>query len=176
MDYVRVCAIDAGTRNFAFCVCDNFSWRAPGFWKREDLWAPKPGRRQKPTLQDVIAITHAWCMRNRRMLEVCDVVVLENQIRKPFIAMNTVIQALHFAKTVIAHPMTVARFFDLPKQREPKKKATVALCKEHCDIPKSNGKEDDLADAWMMAVYTLVQRKAISGKYFSEGADTKNKK
>ena len=168
MDYVRVCAIDAGTRNFAYCMCDNLTWNRPLVWRKEDLWAPQEGRKGKPNLQDIVEITHAWCMRQAEMLASCDLVILENQLRKPFIAMNCVIQALHFNKTEVVHPMRVGTFFKLPKQREPKKAATVELCRKHALIPRNNGKEDDLADAWMMAVYGLVKRQAISAKYFSE--------
>lgn len=168
MDYRRVCAVDAGTRNFAFCVCDNTTWRKPLVWRKEDLWAPEVGRRGKPTLNDVVDITVAWCNRNRELLDSCDVIVLENQMRKPFIVMNTVIHGLFHSKTKSVHPMTVGSYFGLPKTREPKKKATVELCRRYAFIPEDGSKPDDLADAWQMCIWELVQSKALSAKYFSE--------
>jgi hypothetical protein len=163
MDYVRVCAIDAGTRNFAYCFVDNLHWREPLRWTKEDLWREQPNRRRTPTKEDVVAITVAWCRRNAAALAECDYVVLENQIRIPFIVMNTVIQALHYDKCVSVHPMTVGAYYGLPKTREAKKAAGIAVVvRNGVNFGVANGKIDDLADAWLMAVYQLIQTGALS--------------
>lgn len=161
MDYVRVCAIDAGTRNFAWCVVDNLNWKVPLHWKKEDLWAPKPGRRLTPTKEDIIDITVAWARTNWQTLDSCDVVVLEKQIRTPFIVMNTVLNTLFYDRCVQVHPMTVGSFFKLPKKRIDKKAAGIRVVNLHADLPVAL-KTDDLADAWLMAVYLLIEKQGIS--------------
>jgi len=164
MEYCRVLAIDAGTRNFAYCVTDNNSWQAPLIWKSEDLWAPRPGRSIKPSIEDIVEITHNWCMRNRDMIRSCTLIVLERQMRKSFIVMNTVIQALFYDRTKVVHPMTVAQVFKLLKTRNEKKAATVEMCKRNCVMPVEHLKQDDLADAWMYCIWGMIQKNAFSMK------------
>lgn len=159
MEYVRVCAIDAGYRNFAYCIVDNLSWNAPLVWRKEDLWGRRKGT---PTNRDLIAITQTWCENNREMLGACDCILLEKQMRIPFIVMNTVIQAHHFNASEVISPNTFGAFFKLPKKRIPKKMATIELCQKHTIMPDQYDKIDDLADAWMMSVWGLIKRGAIS--------------
>lgn len=166
-DYVRVCAIDAGTRNFAYCVVDNFTYDVPLKWVKEDLWKPHPTRRAKPTKEQMVALTVTWCRRNKAMLDACDLIVLENQIRTPFIIMNTVIQALYFDKAQTVSPMTIAAYFNMPKTREAKKLAAVRIAKTHCTMQEGVEKLDDLADAWLMAVWGLIAAKGVSAKILS---------
>lgn len=162
-DYARVCAIDPGTRNFSFCVADNFTWRRPIQWTLVDLWPPAPGRRATPTTEDVVAVTHQWCADNDELLRSCDTIVIEKQMRTPFIVMCTVIQALYFSRVRVVSPMTVGAFFNLPKTRQAKKAAGVVVCKKHA-VMEDVDKLDDLADAWMMTVWALVKRGAISAR------------
>lgn len=163
-DYFRVCAIDAGYRNFAWCVVDNFSYGAPLEWHHEDLWPPKPGRNGKPTKEDLVAITVAWARRNWAALTACDSIVLENQMRIPFIVMNSALHALFFKRVRVVHPMTVAALFRLPKTREAKKAAGVKTVLLNCPTaPQAGGRKlDDMADAWLMAVFQLIALKGIS--------------
>ena len=161
MDYLRVCAIDAGTRNFAWCVVDNTYWREPLVWRKEDLWAPKPQRRSVPTKEDIIVITMEWIAANRDALNDCDLIVLEKQMRTPFIITNTVINTCFYGKTVQVHPMTIGAYWKLPKTRARKKPAGVEVVSRHAVIPRT-AKPDDLADTWMMAVYYLISKGAIS--------------
>ncbi len=167
-DYVRVCAIDAGYRNFAYCVVDNNNWRQPLVWNKVDLWAPAAGKRGVPTKDDLVRITHEWCRSNWKLLRGCDCIILENQLRVPFIIINTVIQALFFNKCSVVHPMTVAAFFKLPKTRAEKKVAGVLTVGAYAQIDTQRGKVDDLADAWLMAVWKLVQQGAVSAKELKE--------
>lgn len=112
-------------------------------------------------------ITHAWCKRNEEMIKACDFVVLENQLRKTFIIMNTVIATYFYGKVTVAHPMTVGTFFKLSKTRDQKKRDGLAVCRSFATMP-NEAKADDLADAWMMCVWMLVQKGAVSKRYFSE--------
>ena len=160
MEDRRVLAIDAGTRNFAYCVVDPVTWREPVVWYKEDLWT-KGG---KPSKEQVIEITHAWCRRNKALVDSCDLVVLEQQLRTTFIVQNAVIHALFFDKVTSVSPMTVGSFFHLPKTREHKKAATVALCQRNATMAAEVEKLDDLADAWMMAVWGLIKTNGLSIK------------
>ncbi len=153
--------MDGGTRNFAYCVLDNTTWRAPLVWKKEDLWAPKPGRRAKPSKDDVLRLTYEWCMQNKQMLLDCDRIVLENQIRDPYIVMNTVIHTCFYSRTHSVSPMTIATFFKLPRTRREKKICGVETVKRFAMFPQDYEKVDDLADAWMMAVHELIALKAL---------------
>lgn len=162
MNYCRVCAIDAGTRNFAWCIVDNLEWRNPQHWHREDLWAPAPGKRAKPTIVDIIAITVAWCERNDHLLRECDHVVLEQQMRKPYLVMNAVIHSRYYNSCIQVHPMTVGTWWGLPHGREAKKAAGLDTCRANVVSCTGEGKQDDKADAWLMAVYQMVKSNALS--------------
>ena len=164
MDYIRICAIDAGTRNFAYCVIDNNNWREPLVWQKEDLWPAVRGRKLRPTTQDMITLTSAWVERNRDMLQACDMIVLEKQMRTPFIVQNTVIQTLMMSKAVEVHPVSVGAWWKLPRKREAKKAAGVVAVQRSAVIPANMGKPDDLADAWLMAVYMLAKENAVNVK------------
>lgn len=163
MDFRCVLAIDAGLRNFAYCKVDSQNWRQPLAWRQVDLWAPHPNRRVKPTEHEFLEIAHAWFQQNSALFEDVDVVIFERQIRAPFKIMNAVLQTLCFEKHWEVGAMTVAAFWNLPKTRAAKKAAGVEIVKQFAEIPPSyNGKEDDMADAWLMAVYALVQRRGLS--------------
>lgn len=152
-----VCAIDVGYRNFAYCFVNPSNWRQPLQWAHEDLWAPQPGRRQRPQEQDLVQIMWEWCQRHRLMLEQCDCIVLERQMRTNFKLMNTVVQALFYGKVVQVHPMTVGTFWNLPKTRDAKKAAGINVV-THNGARFPNGRKlDDMADAWLMALYQMVQ-------------------
>lgn len=163
MNYAYVVGIDAGFRNFAWCAVDNEDWRSPQQWNAEDLWPPRKGRSKVPDKTDCVNITVHWARRNKAMLDAADEIVLENQMRTPFIIINAVIQALYPEKTTVVHPTTVGAFWRLPRTRELKKEAGVEVVKKNgATLMRANGgKLDDLADAWLMAVYCLVQRGAL---------------
>lgn len=164
MDYVRVCAIDVGSRNFAYCVVDNTNYLTPLVWKREDLWEPikAQSKHVKPTKDEAVQMAHNWCRLNQGMLDACDLIVLENQLRDCFIIMNTVVHALFYHKVRVLHPMTVGAYFGLPKTRELKKARAVDLVSQVATFDPRETKKDDLADAWLMAVYGLIDKKGIA--------------
>lgn len=159
MDYRRVLAIDAGTRNFSYCLLDTLHWREPLEWRKEDLWAPEPGRARKPTKQDMVTLTVLWLRAHAYLFDGVDLVVLEAQIRTPFIIMNAVIQAYCYDKCRVVSPMTIAARFHLPKQREPKKAATIKLVQRYATFDTAHIKLDDLADSWLMAAWGLLETK-----------------
>lgn len=98
------------------------------------------------------------------MLSECDLIVLETQMRVPFIIMNTVINTMFFERTIQVHPMTVGSFYKLPKTRVAKKAGGVTFVRRFAEVPADKVKEDDLADAWLMAVFGLIAHKGISVK------------
>lgn len=157
----RVCAIDCGTRNFAWCVVDRFDIRSPVVWRLEDLWAPAPGRRRHPTKVDSVGMAVRWVRANFDMLRTCDAIVLENQMRETFIVLNSAIHALLYDRVDVVHPMTVGTFWGLPTDRENKKLQGIACCKANGARLAETGKQDDLADVWLMAVYYLHLKGAI---------------
>lgn len=154
-DYKRVAAIDVGYRNFACCILDNQDLTEPLFWEVCDLWPVAPKRRRQPTKLDLVAITVQWCRQHNEQLALCDVIVLENQIREPCIIMNTVVQALYFDKAQVVHPMTVGAYWHLPPTRDAKKQAGIEVVRQHGVVLVGN-KVDDLADTWLMAAWVLL--------------------
>ncbi len=150
-DFWQVTAIDVGLRNFAWCTLNPQDIVAHD---KIDLWAPAPGRRRHPTRTDLVRITRDWCLTHGALLAASDRIVLEHQLRQPFILMNTVIQTLYYDKVVIVHPMTVGAHFKLPAKREAKKAKGIEVAQAH-GVHLPAGKQDDLADAWLMAKWQL---------------------
>ncbi len=163
VQYKNVVAIDAGYRNLAVCNVDNTDWQQPAHWVAEDLWKPRKGRRSVPTNNDCVEQATYWVRANKKMLDEADAIVLENQMRDRFIIINTVIQSHYLEKTFVVHPMTVAAFWKLPKTRELKKEAAIEVVKRNgVEITRKGGaKLDDLADAWLMAVYWMIELGAV---------------
>lgn len=163
MEFRCVLAIDAGLRNFAYCKVDTENWRQPLLWRQEDLWAPHPNRRVKPTEHDFVDIAHSWFKRNQAMFTDVDLVIFERQIRAPFKIMNAVLQTCCYDKHKEVSAMTVGTFWGLPKTRAAKKAAGVQIVRQFAEIPPSyNDKQDDMADAWLMAVWGLIESRGLS--------------
>lgn len=150
-DFWQVTAIDVGLRNFAWCTLNPHEILAHD---NVDLWAPALGRRRKPTRTDLVKIARDWCEQHAALLSSSDRIVLENQIREPYIVLNTVIQTLYYNKTVVAHPMTVGAHFGLPHKRLAKKARGIEVAVAN-GVALPEGKQDDLADAWLMARWGL---------------------
>lgn len=156
MDVLRtVIALDVGTRNLGVAVVDNRNWRAPKRWVKVDIL----GKNKKPSVDVIVKCTVKWVRDHAYWFESADAVVLENQLRTPFIVMNAVISALHLEKVVVVHPLKVGRFWNLPTTRAAKKKAAVACVAQNGAVfpAVASGKYDDLADAWLMAVWMLIE-------------------
>lgn len=149
--YRRVCAVDAGYRNFAWCVVDSNNWRTPLRWVNEELWQHD----FKPNNDDIVHVTVQWCRRNKALLDQCDVIILEKQMRDRFLIMNACIHALFFGKVQSVDPRTIGAHYKLPRKRAEKKPAGVAVARSYgVEFPVAY-KLDDYADAWLMATYGL---------------------
>ena len=160
-EYVNVLAIDVGYRNFAWCCVDSENWQSPTQWQLQDLWKFKVGRRNTPTRDDLVEMMVKWYERNKTMIDTVDYVVLENQMRTPFIVMNVVLQTLMYGKVTIVHPMTVGAFWKLPVTRAEKKAKGVKICEQFTGKKLKGEKVDDLADSWLMAVWLLHKHKGV---------------
>lgn len=156
----RVCAIDVGYRNMAWCIGTSNCWRGLR-WQKEDLWSR---HKRVPNNEDMVKITLGWCLKHKDDLDMCDVIVLERQMRAPFIIMNAVITTLYYEKVQVVHPQTVGAFFNLPRTRVQKKAAGIMVVKKNGLTfgVERNDKYDDLADAWLMMVWGLVANKALN--------------
>jgi len=147
----QICAIDVGTRNFAWCIVNDVHWQRPISWRHEAIVTC----RGKVTRNEIVRCTRMWAESNRNLLESCDRIILENQMRIPFIVMNTVIQTMFFDRVVVVHPLTVGAYWKLPRRRELKKARGIEVVAEQGAMMPQSDKQDDLADAWLMAVYGL---------------------
>lgn len=164
MNDVTVLAIDAGTRNFAWCVVSSENFNPPEHWQNEDLLSYARRKKTKPTNEEVIDVTMRWCRAHEAIVANCDIIVLERQLREPFTIINTVIQVHFWPKAVVVHPLTVGAFWRLPRKRSEKKAAGIAVCNRNNLVFPAGYKQDDLADAWLMATYMLVQQNGVSNK------------
>lgn len=164
MNYRTVLAIDVGFRNLGYCLVDSVCWQTPLAWGKADLWGWGPEKRRTPTKEQIVEITVQWVQDNQNLFAQADAVILENQMRTPFIIMNAVIHALHVRRVKVAHPMKVGSFWGLPKTRTQKKEAGIAVCRRNGATFPPNTKLDDLADAWLMAVWGLIQAGGLSIK------------
>lgn len=158
----RVCAVDAGTRNLAWCVITSAQPREPLAWQHEDIW----GSQRTPTIEDIVRITRDWALRNYAMIDSCHSIVVERQMRPVFIVMNTVLHTLFFGKVREVHPQTVGAFWHLPKRRLEKKARGIAVVQECGLTLPQHTKQDDLADAWLMAAYELVRLRGAKASDF----------
>lgn len=114
-----------------------------------------------PNDEDLVAITLKFCQDNQAVLRMCDAVVLERQMRRAFVIMNTVISTFFHGRVRVVTPLKVSNFFHLPSTRSAKKAATIALAiKNGLQFPPAP-KNDDLADAWMMALYVLIDMQGL---------------
>lgn len=155
-------AIDPGTRNFAWCVVDTLCWRDPVQWQVRNICAGN--KRTMPTEDEARTAVANWVALFGASFAHVDAVVIERQMREPFKTIVTAIHTWFYSKRpTVVHPMTVASVFNLPKQRVAKKAATVALVQRYATIPpRLNDKLDDLADAWLLGVWALIELGGIS--------------
>jgi len=122
--------------------------------ERLSLW----NGRRTPQDQDIIRITRRWCEANHDLLSGAQYIVIEKQLRPLFQTMATVINTLYFDQTVQVSANTIAAHFELPRKRKEKKAATIALV-EDLGVVFAQGKQDDLADAYLMALWKVSNTK-----------------
>lgn len=158
--HVRVVAIDVGYRNMGCCYMTADNPHRPHTWQVFDLWHAHRSK-GTPTVQDLVQITRRWCDIYESMLQRADAIVLENQMRTPFHVMNAVINTLYPDKCIYYDARTVGRFWNLPTKRAPKKIAGVnTVLLNGLQFPDVD-KEDDMADAWLMAAFHLCKVNSI---------------
>lgn len=157
-----IVAIDAGFRNLGVVAIRNGNWREPAVWRRESLTALK-----KPSEEALYQAIYGWCNTNAALLQEADKIVLERQMHKKFIVINTVIRTLHHSKTVVIGPSTVGAFHRLPTTRAEKKLAGTELVEQNVPIPL-DGKQDDMADAMLMALWFLFQEHPETAEGWNE--------
>lgn len=148
---MKVLGIDIGYANLAYCMIDTRYHLRPTHWHCERVYF---GGGQ-PTEDQLIAAMMNWCDVNDEMLQSAHAIVLERQLQDKFKLMNCVVQVRYFAKTFVRGACTVGARFGLPTKRGPKKKAAVALVKKLFTGLPVRDKDDDLADAALLALYHL---------------------
>jgi len=150
---MRVVGIDAGYVNFSFCSVSSSDILRPLCWSNEALFT---GKFSEERLAEEI---YRWVTKPevKDMLDRADKIVLERQMVKKFQAVNHCIRFRYFEKTVELNPNTVGKYFKLPLERAPKKKAAVELVGSNLPFPVRKGKKDDLADSYLLAAYVIFQ-------------------
>ncbi|MGB0548739.1 MAG: hypothetical protein ACPGR8_06355 [Limisphaerales bacterium] len=142
---MRVIGVDAGYRNLAWSTLLNGRAMA---WRHVDLWR---GRRGRPSRDDMFRITLDWLRAHHEEFTRADAIVLERQMKVPFIIQNVVIRSHFPDKTFIVSPMTICAFYGIPKKRKAKKAATIAALQRagfSCHV-----KCDHRYDAMSLALY-----------------------
>jgi len=154
---MKVLGIDMGYANLAWCIIDTeHNPRRPTHWAVERILSGKG------TMDNCYEAILNWVTRHFKLFLACDAVILERQMKKKFIVMNTVVRTIFRGKSFMVAPTTVQRFFGLPRGRAFKKQAAIELCNEQLDgLPQVKQKQDDLADAALLALYHLYKVSAL---------------
>jgi len=164
---MRVIGIDAGYVNFAVCGVNSKDILRPYYWKNEPLFT---GEFSEERLCQAI---NEWTSRPdiRHMLDEADVIMLERQMTMKFQAVNHCIRFRWWEKTREVNPKTFAAFFGLPQTRKEKKKASVDLVGSNTVLPVKKGKKDDLADAYLLALFHIFTSSPILKEGWNDRRD-----
>lgn len=154
---MRVVGIDPGYVNFAVCGISSTNMLKPYYWSNTALFK---GDFSEERLANAI---YTWIKSPeiKALLDNADVIVIERQMTMKFQAINHCVRFLYFDKTKEVNPNTLRAFFQLPVKRKEKKKAAVDLVKTKAVFPVQKGKKDDLADAYLVAIFHLLNSKEI---------------
>lgn len=156
---MKIVAIDAGYRNFAWISLVAGDWRHPLQWRKEDICPDA----STPSVDALLGATVKWCDDNQPMLDDADAIVFERQIHRKYMVINAAIRSRWFGKTSEYSPSTVGKFFGLPGDRASKKKAAVNLVSRNLELPRMYKKKDDLADAMLLAIYHASIHSQVEG-------------
>jgi hypothetical protein len=165
----RVIGIDAGWKNLAVCVIDYPNILRPVHWELYQIMeAPFAREKFMGAVQDFFEREDI-----KKWLESADQIVLEKQLQEKYACLNCKVRFGYWEKTTEEHPSSVGKKFGLASDRQTKKKQAVVLAQKNSVFPKSKGKKDDLADAYLLAVFGLHQlQKPIEGwKELDNGTD-----
>lgn len=159
-----IVAIDVGEVNLGFCEIDLSSNR-PSNWKRVEIVSKGNAKRQ-----DLYAGLEKWLQTPEIALALANAsfIVLEDQYKSKYVAMNAFIQSKHFNKTKLVNPKQLAKYFNLPQTRKEKKKAAVELVSLNTDLKHFKGKKDDLADAYLLGIFFLFNLNSELRKGWNE--------
>lgn len=149
----KIVGVDAGYINFAVCAIASNETARPYYWANRALFKGAFSE------EKLVHAVYAWINEPeiKKLLTEADEIVLERQMTAKFQAVNHCIRFLYFGKTREVNPNTVRAFFRLPEKRREKKKAAVELVSNHAVLPVRKGKKDDLADAYLLAMYGAIE-------------------
>ena len=150
-----VAAIDMGYRNMGFCVLDRTSLTKPVLLSCTDLL---PNVRGTPDRRQLFHAIYDWARQNKSILDQCDTIVLETQKSAKFKCMNTVIMSLYPDRYHLLHPFSLCAAYQLPRTRKEKKAATIKLVNARMAEPLIGAKQDDMADAALMALWAVEKK------------------
>jgi hypothetical protein len=155
-----IVAIDVGIRNIAHCAMEGAGdVRA---WANEALcdgaYAPA----------DTVKHVMAFVERHRKLLNEADKIVIERQMRVNMRVVEAVLHALFYDKCTVVHARTVKQRYGLCKRnyrlnKEAAVRFVETLLAERPACPWTahfdrSRKQDDLADAYIMALFFSEQR------------------
>lgn len=142
--------IDIGYANCGVCVLPLDDPSRPLYWARERVYHG----RGRPTEDQLWRACYEWCMKNKGRLDSAAVIAIEAQMQAKFKVMNCVIRTLYPHTTIVVHPFTLCSAYDLRRTREAKKEDAICWCGVLFAVPlPDDGKQDDMADAALMALY-----------------------
>ncbi len=149
----KIVGVDAGYVNFAVCAIDTSDVEHPYYWLSRALFKGEFSEER------LVKAIYAWIKMPeiKKLLDEADEIILERQMAMKFQSVNHCIRFLYFEKTKEVHPNTLRAFFKLPEKRRAKKKAAVDLVSSRVVLPIKTGKKDDLADAFLLALYAGAQ-------------------
>ncbi len=153
----KIVGIDAGYVNFAVCGIATNEAARPYYWVNEALFKGEFSE------EKLVHAIFAWINRPaiKELLTEADEIILERQMTMKYQAVNHCVRFLYMAKTREVHPNTIRAFFRLPEKRSAKKKAAVDLVSNRAILPVKKGKKDDLADAYLLAWYGVLEPRPV---------------
>lgn len=154
---MKILAIDVGVRNMGLALCDEH---------RILDWRVEPLQRVNAGYLPGLNVTYVLDFVNHHseLFAQADVVLIERQMRVNMRIIESVLHALHYDKTVILLARTVKKHFDLCQRNyRANKRAAVNYVKTRLENDwytqfMVQGKQDDMADALLMAWYWADRR------------------
>ena len=154
-----ILAIDVGIRNIAHCAMEN---------GRVVAWANEPLCDGNYAPADTVRHVMAYVRRHKSLLDAADKVVIERQMRVNMRVVEAALHALFYDKCAVVHARSVKQRYGLCKRNyRLNKQAAVrfveTLLAERPECPWTvhfdrSRKQDDLADAYVMALFFSEQQ------------------
>ena len=160
-----ILAIDVGIRNIAHCAMEN---------GRVVAWANEPLCDGNYAPADTVRHVMAYVRRHKSLLDAADKVVIERQMRVNMRVVEAALHALFYDKCAVVHARSVKQRYGLCKRNyRLNKQAAVrfveTLLAERPECPwtlhfDASRKRDDLADAYVMALFFSEQHSSAGGR------------